>query len=121
MMTPNLLEAPFAAGHHRPAVVAGGRRRSAMTDDGDWIFGGSWPYEPHWYETADGRLHYVDEGPRDAPPVVLVHGNPSWGYLYRHFIPPLVQAGYRAIVLHLLGAGRSDKPHLPNVYNVRSQ
>jgi len=45
-----------------------------MTVD-DWIFGGSWPYEPHWYETADGRLHYVDEGPRDAPPVVLVHGD----------------------------------------------
>src|SRR2546421_9547258 len=74
-------------------------------DDDDWIFGGSWPYEPHWYETADGRLHYVDEGPRDAPPVVLVHGNPSWGYLYRHFIPPLVEAGYRVIVPDLLGAG----------------
>jgi hypothetical protein len=48
-----------------------------VTDD-DWTFGGSWPYGPHWYETADGGLHYVDEGPRDAPPVLLVHGNPAW-------------------------------------------
>jgi haloalkane dehalogenase len=89
-----------------------------MTDD-DWTFGGSWPYEPHWYETADGRLHYVDEGPRNAPSVVLVHGNPSWGYVYRNFIPPLVEAGHRVIVPDLLGAGRSDKPDRPEVYKIR--
>jgi haloalkane dehalogenase len=45
----------------------------------DWTFGGTWPYEPRWFDSPDGRLHYVDEGPRDAPPVVMVHGNPSWG------------------------------------------
>jgi pimeloyl-ACP methyl ester carboxylesterase len=93
-------------------------RIEPMIDD-DRTFGGSWPYEPHWYETADGRLHYVDEGSRDAPAVVLVHGNPSWGYVYRHFIPELVEAGYRAIVPDLLGAGRSDKPDRPDVYGVR--
>jgi pimeloyl-ACP methyl ester carboxylesterase len=59
----------------------------------DWTFDGSWPYEPHWYPSAQGRLHYVDEGPRDGCPVVLVHGNPSWGFIYRRFIPPLVEAG----------------------------
>jgi pimeloyl-ACP methyl ester carboxylesterase len=85
----------------------------------DWTFGGTWPYEPRWFDSPDGRLRYVDEGPRDAPPVVMVHGNPSWGYLYRHFIPPLVEAGCRVIVPDLLGAGRSDKPDRPEVYKIR--
>ena len=49
----------------------------------------------------------------------MVHGNPTWGYLYRNFIPPLVEAGYRVIVPDLLGAGRSDKPGRPEVYTVR--
>ena len=77
----------------------------------DWTFGGTWPYQPRWFDTPDGRLHYVDEGPRDAPPVVLMHGNPTWGYLYRNFIPPLVEAGYRVIVPDLPptdGASRSS-------------
>ena len=43
----------------------------------DWTFGGSWPYEPRWFESADGRMHYVDVGPADGKPVVLVHGNPT--------------------------------------------
>ena len=51
----------------------------------DWTFGGTWPYEPRWFESADGRMHYVDVGPADGTPVVLVHGNPTWGYLYRCF------------------------------------
>ncbi len=44
----------------------------------DWTFGGTWPYEPKWFDSADGRMHYVDEGPRDGKPVVMVHGNPTW-------------------------------------------
>jgi len=40
----------------------------------DWTFGGIWPFEPRWFETAEGKLHYVDEGPRSGPPVVMVHG-----------------------------------------------
>ncbi len=75
----------------------------------DWTFGGTWPYEPQWFDSPDGRLHYVDEGPRDGKPVVMVHGNPTWGYLYRNFIPPLVDAGYRCIVPDHLGFGRSDR------------
>ena len=63
-------------------------------------------------------MHYVDEGPRDGRPVVLVHGNPTWGYLYRNFIPPLVEAGHRAIVPDHLGFGRSDKPTDPELYRV---
>jgi pimeloyl-ACP methyl ester carboxylesterase len=84
----------------------------------DWTFGGTWPYEPRWFDSPDGRLHYVDEGPRDGKPVVMVHGNPTWGYLYRNFIPPLVDAGYRCIVPDHLGFGRSDKPDIAELYQV---
>jgi cis-3-alkyl-4-acyloxetan-2-one decarboxylase len=84
----------------------------------DWTFEGTWPYEPRWFDSADGRMHYVDEGPRDGRPVVMVHGNPTWGYLYRNFIPPLVEAGHRAIVPDHLGFGRSDKPRDPELYHV---
>jgi haloalkane dehalogenase len=84
----------------------------------DWTFGGSWPYEPKWFESADGRMHYVDVGPADGKPVVLVHGNPTWGYLYRHFIDGLVKAGHRAIVPDHLGFGRSDKPDEAQLYTV---
>lgn len=84
----------------------------------DWTFGGLWPYEPHWFETPEGRLHYVDEGPRDGKPVVLLHGNPTWGFLYRNFIDPLVGAGHRVIVPDFLGFGRSDKPSDASVCGV---
>jgi haloalkane dehalogenase len=84
----------------------------------DWTFGGLWPYQPRWFETPDGRMHYVDEGPRDGRPVVLVHGNPTWGFLYRNFVGPLVEAGHRAIVPDHLGFGRSDKPARPELYRI---
>src|ERR671924_452057 len=82
----------------------------------DWTFEGTWPYEPKWFDSPDGRMHYVDEGPRDGRPVVMVHGNPTWGYLYRNFIGPLVEAGHRAIVPDHLGFGRPDKPRDPELY-----
>jgi pimeloyl-ACP methyl ester carboxylesterase len=85
----------------------------------DWTFSGTWPFEPHWFETVDGRMHYVDEGPRVGRPVVLLHGNPTWGYLYRRFIDPLAGAGHRAIVPDHLGFGRSDKPARPDLYTIR--
>jgi haloalkane dehalogenase len=74
-----------------------------------------WEYEPHYVDVADGeggtlRMHYVDEGPRDAAPVLLLHGEPSWSYLYRKMIPVLVDAGHRVIAPDLIGFGRSDKP-----------
>jgi pimeloyl-ACP methyl ester carboxylesterase len=84
----------------------------------DWTFDGTWPYEPKWFDSADGRMHYVDEGPREGRPVVMVHGNPTWGYLYRNFIPSMVAAGRRAIVPDHLGFGRSDKPSDPELYRV---
>jgi pimeloyl-ACP methyl ester carboxylesterase len=84
----------------------------------DWSFAGTWPYAPRFFDTADGRMHYVDEGPPDGKPVVMLHGNPTWGYLYRNFIPPLVEAGYRAIVPDHLGFGRSDKPDEAELYRI---
>ena len=85
----------------------------------DWTFDGTWPWEPRWFETGDGLLHYVDEGSRDGSPVVLVHGNPTWGYLWRNFIPSLAATGHRVIVPDHLGFGRSDKPDRAEVYDVR--
>jgi haloalkane dehalogenase len=69
-----------------------------------------YPFEPR-YVTVDGlRMHYVDEGPRDAAPVLMLHGEPSWSYLYRTMIPLIATAGFRAIAPDLVGFGRSDKP-----------
>jgi haloalkane dehalogenase len=76
-------------------------------------------FDPHYVEVANGdpeggspiRVHYVDEGPPGAPEtVLLVHGEPTWSYLYRRMVPPLVAAGHRVVVPDLVGFGRSDKP-----------
>lgn len=70
-----------------------------------------WPYEPRYVDVGGGlRMHYIDEGPRSAAPVLLSHGEPTWGYLYRKMIPGLTAAGRRVIVPDLIGFGRSDKP-----------
>ena len=74
-----------------------------------------YPFEPNFVEIPDGdggalRMHYIDEGPHDADPVLLLHGEPSWSYLYRKMIPIITAAGYRAIAPDLVGFGRSDKP-----------
>jgi haloalkane dehalogenase len=74
-----------------------------------------YPFAPHYAEVAaaDGkplRLHYVDEGPRDGATVLLMHGEPSWSYLYRKIIPILAARGRRVLAPDLIGFGRSDKP-----------
>lgn len=68
------------------------------------------PFAPHYVEVDGLRVHYLDEGPADAPVVLLLHGEPSWSYLYRWMIPVLVDAGLRAVAIDLVGFGRSDKP-----------
>lgn len=73
------------------------------------------PFAPHYVEIDDGeggrlRVHYVDEGPRDGHTVLLLHGEPSWCFLYRHIIPQLVDGGCRVIAPDLVGFGKSDKP-----------
>lgn len=68
-----------------------------------------WPYEPRWVEVHGLRMHVVDEGPPDGPVMLLLHGEPSWSYLYRHWIPVLVEAGWRAVAVDAVGFGRSDQ------------
>lgn len=67
-------------------------------------------FEPHYMELGGLRLHYLDEGPADADPIVLLHGEPTWSYLYRKMIPPLAAEGYRVLAPDLIGFGKSDKP-----------
>src|SRR4029453_12889232 len=62
-------------------------------------------------------VHYLDEGPADAEPVLLMHGEPSWSFLYRHMIPVLVAAGHRCVAPDLVGLGRSDKPSATSDYS----
>jgi haloalkane dehalogenase len=74
-----------------------------------------YPFAPHYREIPDLdggtlRVHYLDEGPADGEVVLLLHGEPSWSYLYRKMIPALTAAGLRAIAPDLVGFGRSDKP-----------
>ena len=68
-----------------------------------------YPFEPN-YIIIDGlRIHYLDEGPKDADPIILFHGEPAWSYLFRKMIPVLTGAGHRVIVPDMIGFGKSDK------------
>ncbi|HEX5277719.1 MAG TPA: haloalkane dehalogenase, partial [Fluviicoccus sp.] len=74
-----------------------------------------YPFAPHYVQVDDTeggslRMHYLDEGPADAPVVLMLHGEPSWSYLYRKMIPIVTAAGYRVIAPDLIGFGKSDKP-----------
>ena len=70
----------------------------------------NFPYEAKYVEIDGLRQGYIDEGPTDADPILLLHGQPSWSYLYRKMIPGLVDAGHRVIAMDHIGFGRSDKP-----------
>src|SRR5215210_496989 len=67
-------------------------------------------FEPNYAEIDGLRLHYVDEGPQEGRPIVCFHGEPTWAYLYRKMLPPLVAGGNRVICPDYAGFGRSDKP-----------
>ncbi len=75
-----------------------------------------YPFAPHYSDVTDAatgkglRIHRIDEGPADAAPVLLLHGEPSWSYLYRKFVGPLTAAGHRVVAPDLVGFGKSDKP-----------
>jgi haloalkane dehalogenase len=68
------------------------------------------PFKPNYLDVEGIRIHYIDEDPKDAEVVLLMHGEPSWSFLYRYMIPILVQAGFRTVAPDLVGFGRSDKP-----------
>ena len=75
------------------------------------------PFKENYHEVDGVRLHYVDEG--SGPPILMVHGQPTWSYLYRKMIPPLVAAGHRCVAPDLMGFGLSDKPENESAYTLR--
>jgi haloalkane dehalogenase len=82
-----------------------------------------YPFAPHYLDITDAlsganlRVHYIDEGPRDAPVVLMMHGEPSWSYLYRKMVAPVVAAGFRVVAPDLIGFGKSDKPAAQSDYS----
>lgn len=77
-----------------------------------------YPFESHYATIGGYTLHYIDEGPRDGHVMLLLHGNPTWSFVYRDFIPRLVESGYRVIAPDYLGFGLSDKPSEESVYAI---
>lgn len=78
-------------------------------------------FAPRWHALRGGlRMHYVDEGPRDGMPVLMLHGEPSWSYLYRKMIPVFAAAGFRALAPDLVGFGKSDKPRRQSDYSYQA-
>jgi haloalkane dehalogenase len=73
----------------------------------DWLDREEYPFGAHFFETPAGRIHYVDEG--EGPPVLMVHGTPTWSFLYRRLIKDLSR-DHRVIAVDNLGFGLSDKP-----------
>src|SRR5580698_691181 len=78
-----------------------------------------YPFAPHYADIRGYRIHYIDEGPRDGSAVLLLHGEPSWSYLYRKMIPIFRDAGHRVIAPDLLGFGKSDKLADRSAYSYR--
>lgn len=89
--------------------------KTLRTPDERFVDLPDFPYEPRYVEVSNRekgflRVAYIDEGPEEGPVALLLHGEPSWSFLYRKMIPVLVEAGYRVVVPDLVGFGRSDKP-----------
>lgn len=80
----------------------------------------SYAFSPHYADVGGLRMHYVDEGPPGADPVLMLHGEPSWSYLYRKMIPIITAAGLRAVAPDLIGFGRSDKPASQDDYTYQA-
>jgi len=87
---------------HNPSILRTPDHRFAALPD--------YPFEPHYTQVDGLRMHHVEAGPADGEPVLMLHGEPTWSYLYRKMIPIIAAAGYRAIAPDLVGFGRSDKP-----------
>ncbi len=85
----------------------------------------NYPFLPRYTDVPDGeggalRLHYVDEGPQTAAPILCMHGEPTWSYLYRHMIPIFAAAGHRVLAPDLIGFGKSDKPTQRSDYSYQA-
>jgi len=75
----------------------------------DETFRGTWPFKPNFFNGNGFKQHFIDEGPKDGNPILMLHGEPTWGYIYRNFIPQLSEK-YRVIVPDLMGFGKSETP-----------
>ncbi|MDG1846006.1 MAG: haloalkane dehalogenase [Acidimicrobiales bacterium] len=89
--------------------------KKLQTPDSSFVDLKDYPFRSNYAEVNDGegdtlRVHYIDEGPKNSDPILLLHGEPSWSYLYRHMVPRLVEEGHRVVVPDLVGFGKSDKP-----------
>ncbi|QFS85963.1 MULTISPECIES: haloalkane dehalogenase [unclassified Marinobacter] len=85
--------------------------RILRTDEARFAGLPDYPFQANYLDVEPGlRMHFVDHGPTNATPVVMLHGEPSWSYLYRHMIPMVAEAGYRVLAPDLIGFGKSDKP-----------
>jgi haloalkane dehalogenase len=80
-----------------------------------------YPFSPNYMQIGKYRVHYLDEGPRDAETILLLHGEPTWSYLYRKMIPLFTAAGYRVVAPDLIGFGKSDKAALKSDYSYQMQ
>ena len=94
--------------------------QTLRTDDSRFADLPGWPYAPRYTDSLPGyvglRMHYVDEGPADAPVFLCLHGEPTWAYLYRRMIPVFLASGARVVAPDFFGFGRSDKPVADSVY-----
>lgn len=88
------------------------------TPEGNFANLDGFPHEPHYIDIDGLRMHHIDVGPRDAPVVLMVHGMPTWSYLYRSMIPVFLAAGYRCVAPDHIGFGRSDKVTEPGWYDI---
>jgi haloalkane dehalogenase len=93
------------------------RERILRTPDARFEGLPNYDFQPNYMEIGGLRIHYVDEGPKNAAPILLMHGEPSWSYLYRKMIPPLANEGFRVIAPDLFGFGKSDKPTRASDYS----
>lgn len=84
--------------------------KATRTPDSCFVGLEDYPYEARYVDVDGLRMHYVDEGEQSAAPVLMLHGEPTWSYLYRHMIPVCVAGGSRVIAPDLIGFGKSDKP-----------
>jgi pimeloyl-ACP methyl ester carboxylesterase len=91
-----------------------------MPDGLNGDFRGTFPFEPRFASVGRVRLHFVDEGPADVPPLLFVHGNPTWSYLWRRQIASLSAAGRRCLAFDHMGFGRSDKPPYLSGYSLQA-
>ncbi|MFT4613178.1 MAG: haloalkane dehalogenase [Bacteroidia bacterium] len=113
VLTLTLFSAVVSANEVAPGIYRTPDARFENLDD--------YPFAPNYMQIGKYRVHYLDEGPADATPILLLHGEPTWSYLYRKMIPVLTAAGYRVIAPDLVGFGKSDKAANTSDYSYQMQ